>query len=135
LLYGVGDLRRDGQPLVLVEGEFDVVTLWQEARGVVDAASILGAGNRLRSECLEVIACYPLVLVAYDSDGAGQRGAKMILEQLTENGVTAVQIHVPFGGDVNGFHQNGGDLRNWLKETVLRKVKMSMRSTAIGLGK
>lgn len=111
-LYGADKLQ--GTPLLLFcEGEFDALLAWQELHDLVDVVTMGGSmkgSSGLPGRWLVHLAPYRAILVAYDADGSGQRGAKMLTQQSSR----VHSITVPAGGDIVGFWQQGGDLRAWL---------------------
>lgn len=73
-LFGVGALPDDlGAPVVICEGELDVVAFWAFGweRGVVSGTS--GAGS-WKEEWLDALEPYEHFVVAYDADAAGEEG-------------------------------------------------------------
>jgi hypothetical protein len=115
-LFGVDDLRSDGRPLLLCEGERDAMLASQELSDLADVATLGGAGRRnLGHWALWLLPCRQ-ILAAYDADAAGYEGAAY-LASLMER-VQAVRV--PHGGDLTGFHVGGGNLRDWLCERLER---------------
>lgn len=108
-LVGV-DLWGGKTALVLCEGEFDAMILWQQAADLVDVATLAGAGKGLPLRWLVKLLSYKCILAAYDADGAGQKGAARLADLSRR-----VRIIKPLEGkDVNDFHLAGGDLHAWI---------------------
>ena len=129
-LFGADYLRANGRPLLLCEGERDCLLTWQELGGLVDAATLGGAGKRHLGRWRLWLLPYKQVLVVYDSDTAGRCGAA----SLEEMNPRTVSIPLPHGSDLTDFHVNGGDLRTWLACHVGRaKSRASLEAEAAAL--
>ena len=109
-LFGVDDLRGDGRPLLLCEGERDAMLASQELSDLVDVATLGGAGRRNLGHWALWLLPYRLILAAYDADAAGYEGAAY-LASLMER---VRGIRVPHGEDLTDFQASGGDLQVWL---------------------
>ncbi len=108
LMYG-GNLFQDRDVLVLVEGEFDCMLLRQEAGDLVDVATF-GSASKPIGETWEFLAPYSRILVAYDNDEEGEKGAARLLSESDR----FCQLRVPEGNDVTEFWKADGDLRQWI---------------------
>lgn len=106
-----------GRPIVLVEGEFDAILLWQEAGDLADVATLGSASKPLDTQSMRLLWPYPRVLVAYDADEAGDRGAADILERLGR-ARRASSPAAPPGKDLTDAHRQGVDLRAWLTASM-----------------
>lgn len=84
--------------LVLVEGPFDMLNLWD--KGLTNVASILGANtfNKAKLDLLKLQGLRQIVTV-YDGDTAGQTAAKEVLELCERENVSAESIDLPDGLD------------------------------------
>jgi DNA primase len=70
--------RRADKPAILTEGEFDALLLWQEA-GDLFGVAMLGSCNRgVSAKALRYLLGCPRLLVAYDVDAEGERGAERL---------------------------------------------------------
>lgn len=99
-----------GKPvLLLAESEFDAILAWQEARDLLDVATLGGAGKHLSTRWIPRLLSYRRILVAYDLDAPGQHGANKLAQLSHRLDV----CHPPFG-DLCDFHVTGGDLRSWV---------------------
>jgi archaellum biogenesis ATPase FlaH len=81
-LYGVETLRADkARPVYVTEGELDVVSLWQ--LGVRDnvVSGTAGAGT-WQDDWLDALEPYRNIVLCYDADDAGERGAKNVADRL-----------------------------------------------------
>jgi len=108
-LYGVDTLTA-GLPAVLVEGEFDAMLLYQEAGDLVGVATLGSASKTLGDRWLPYLLPIPTLLVAYDTDQAGENGAGA----LTSLTARARRIKPLGGKDVTDFWKEGGNLRAWV---------------------
>ena len=98
---------RNCHELVLVEGLFDWVSLWQA--GFRNVTCSLGT-------CLNATQFHQLcdatrtVYLAFDSDanGSGQRAAHQIAQRLWAHRVEAFPVQLPDGHDPNSFFVHGG---------------------------
>lgn len=108
-LFGVDHLA--GQSVLLLgEGEFDVMLLWQETRQLVDVATLGSCSAAMTEQLLWEVMLYRRLLVAYDDDTGGESGA-LKLQTLSRR---ITRIRPPSGGDVTDFHRGGGSLTDWI---------------------
>lgn len=112
-LFGAEDLGNEGRLLLLAEGEFDMMLAKQEIGDLVDVAALCGAAKSIPTRWLPYLIPHSRVLVAYDDDEAGRKGAA----KLTAQSRRIVRIAVA-GGDLTDFHTSGGDLRGWLASEI-----------------
>jgi len=119
-LFGADDLRGDGRPLLVCEGEFDAMLAWQELRGLADVCALKTGKAGLPSNWIPWLLPYSLILVAYDVDGNGA-GDKMAAAwpELTRR---ARRVRVPEGSDLTDFYNLGGDLPAWVGYQVGQNV-------------
>jgi hypothetical protein len=108
VLYGA-NLFQNRDVLVLVEGEFDCMLLRQEAGDLVDVAT-LGSASKPIGEAWEFLAPYSRILVVYDNDDEGEKGAARLLSESDRFS----QLRVPGGNDITEFWRAGGDLHQWI---------------------
>jgi len=99
--------------VILVEGLFDLVVLWQA--GFRNATCALGSHlntRQLRQLCDGVPRT---VYLAFDSDanGSGQQTALRLSRRLRQQGATALRVQLPDGHDPNSFFVDGGDGRQF----------------------
>ena len=97
--------------MLLCEGERDALLAIQEVSDLVDVATLGGAGRRNLGAWALWLLPYPLILAAYDTDGAGNEGATYLTTLFRR----VQRIRVPHGGDLTGFYAGGGQLRTWLQ--------------------
>jgi hypothetical protein len=76
-----GESHLQARPaLVVVEGEFDAMLLWQIAGDLVDVVTLGGASTRLSSDDLFLLASYTHITAAHDNDDAGANARRQLLE-------------------------------------------------------
>jgi very-short-patch-repair endonuclease len=114
-IFGADELTSGGLAL-FVEGEFDAMLAWQELHDVI-AVCTLGSAANLPDLATwgPWLAPLDVILAAYDSDAAGERGAAA-LQSLSER-VTRVSLP-PGAKDINEYILQGGQLWPWLKAIV-----------------
>jgi DNA primase len=123
-LYGADALEKADVAL-FCEGEFDALLVGQEAGSLVTAVTLGSAVNPLAARWLgELIHCR-LLLVAYDHDEAGRRGAR----RLRKISPRFHAITVPHGNDIGDFFLNGGDIYAWIDEQLHLLLAMPERLT------
>jgi DNA primase len=114
-LFNAEDLPT-GNVALIVEGEINAMTAFQEINDVVAVASVGSATNRIGLAVWGPYLFYPkLILVTYDEDHAGSAGKESLLS-LSEKCVSApLPSHHE---DLNEFYCNGGDLWKWIEEIL-----------------
>jgi DNA primase len=107
-----GETLEGAKAVLFCEGEFDALVAHQEAGSLVAAVSLGSAGNTLSDRWIIDLVTVPLILVAYDVDPAGLKGASRL--QSLSNRVHTIQV--PKGKDITEFHQQSeeGDVFAWL---------------------
>lgn len=111
----LADHIQPGLLLVLTEGEFDALTVWQVGWGEVSSASIGSASNcRINRRWFGKLLATPRLLICMDADEAGEKAASeiAILSQAVK------RVQVPLGKDLNEFYRLASEetVRDWLKE-------------------
>jgi len=101
--------------LILVEGEPDLITAWQEVKDVADVATLGGATGALSREDALYIASYSRVLAIYDPDPAGQKGLSKLTGQMSR--IQALKPPLA-DGDITDFCMMGGCLRCYLSGLI-----------------
>ena len=112
-LYLADSLRLKRSAVVLVEGEFDALSLAQECG---DLVAVVAAGTTQGSHTPRWVARLsspPRVLVAFDAEEQGDRAATWWMERL-EN---AERLR-PLWKDANQMLQDGADLRAWVASAL-----------------
>jgi hypothetical protein len=97
--------------LILVEGEFDVMLLWEHCPDFCDASTLGGARAKFDVLDLALLTHYLAVLVVHDDDQAGEEGRKYIASLQARIG-RIISIPPP-AHDLTDFWKSGGDLRAW----------------------
>lgn len=115
------DVLRGARAVLFCEGEFDTLLAHQEAGDLVSAVTLGSAANRLNHRWLADLVSVPLILLAYDVDEAGEKGAAR-LRSLSRR---MHPVRVPWGKDLTEFHQQGGDLHSWLARE-LRQIRQQL---------
>lgn len=112
-LYNAANL--EGHETVLfVEGEFDALLAEQECGGLVGVATLGSASGALNPHWLPLLLHCKTILIAYDADEAGMKGAAR-LQALTAR---ARPIKLPHGKDITEFFLRGGDIRQWVESQL-----------------
>lgn len=101
--------------IILVEGEPDLVTAWQELHRLVDVATLGGANNRPNRADAIYLARYKRILAVYDPDLAGQQGLASLRETIGRVEPIAPPLH---DGDLTDYYlQNGwGSLLSYIQK-------------------
>ena len=93
----------DGQPeIILCEALIDALTFW--AAGYRNATSCYGV-NGMTEELLGVLKTCGArrILIAFDRDDAGDRGAEAVSQRLTAEGLDCFRLLFPKGMDANAY--------------------------------
>ncbi|MDA8215112.1 MAG: toprim domain-containing protein [Nitrospiraceae bacterium] len=116
ILFNQDCLEEKFNEIFMVEGELDAIALFSQGyRNVV--ATTIGAGG-FKPEWVDMLADIPRINIIYDSDEAGQRGAKEIARRLGLDRCFNVLLPVK---DVNDFFMSGGDKVEF--ETLISKAE------------
>ncbi len=117
-LFGVDSLT--GKPVVvLCEGEFDALLLWQETHDLIDVVAVGGAGQHLTPHILAPLVHAPQWWLAFDQDQPGNKGAAW----WTAFSARVRVVRPPSGNDLTDFHVAGGDLRAWVQGLLTELVR------------
>ena len=110
VLYN-GDALTCSHSAVLVEGEFDALSIESQAGDLVTVVATGSTQGARRAKWIARLAVTPLVLVAFDSDanGAGDQAAKYWLEVLKN-----ARRWRPWWNDANTLLQDNVDVRSWI---------------------
>jgi DNA primase len=107
--------HQDRDTIVLVEGEPDLVTAWQELHRAVDVATLGGANSRPTRADAIYLTRYKRVLAIYDPDLAGQQGLASLKETIGR--IEPIPSPVNDGDLTDYFLQNGwGSLLSYLQK-------------------
>jgi hypothetical protein len=108
-LYNADALARD-QPVILLEGEIDCLTVIQAAGDLVVPVATGSVSGSRRPRWLARLARASTVLVALDADRAGDANTRYWLQVLPN-----ARRWRPFWADANQMARDGVDLRSWIK--------------------
>jgi len=96
------DALAASKEVILCEALFDAMTFWVAGhRHVITSYGVTGFTDAHRA----ALRAYGTerVLVAYDGDEAGERGAERVAEELTRMGIECYRVHFPRGLDANAY--------------------------------
>jgi hypothetical protein len=127
-LYG-GDLIRAGQPVIIVEGEFDALIGNQHASELATFVTIGSASNTVTDATRERLEVAARIIAAPDNDKAGDGGAKRITDALP----LAMVATIPTGKDVTEFVTSGGDVRQWVSEALSTSPALTLAALPDGV--
>jgi len=105
-------------PALICEGEIDAMTVWQEASDLVLPLATGGTQNAHLSRWVARLARLPLVLIAFDTDAAGEATVQWWLECLKNAVVWPPTCH-----DINDMLTRGEDVRRWIQEGLMNGRK------------
>lgn len=105
------DAVRPGQPLVIVEGEFDAALLGERLEGVASVVTFGGAGSRPEPSALRRLLSASPWFIATDGDAAGEKAAALWP-------ASARRVRPPLGKDWCETARHGVDLRRWWIDVV-----------------
>ena len=102
--------------LILAEGEFDVMLLWEYCPDFCDAGTLGGAGAKFDALDFALLTRYLAVLVVHDDDQAGEEGRRYIAN--LQSRIRRIIPVSPPAHDLTDFWKSGGDLRAWAAKHV-----------------
>lgn len=112
-IYGVETL--ESKQAILLEAELDALLAWQECRQDIGFLA-LPAGSNFKLAWDASLRGLDRLLVAYDNDEPGRSAAQRLQELSPSFFVPAKAF--PNGKDLTEYHQLGGDINQWIKETT-----------------
>ena len=112
-LFGA-DTIANHDTVVVTEGEFDAILLHQEAGDLIGVVTLGIAAARLPDAWVPHLLGVQRLLVAYDTDVAGARGAAR-WESVSPRAERIVPLE---GKDVTDFYLAGGDIRAWVQIAI-----------------
>jgi DNA primase len=124
-LYGASQLA-EREVAIFCEGEFDALLARQEAGELTAAVTLSSATAILSSRWYAELTHCHTILVAYDRDTAGEKGANRLLS-LSPRFHT---IQIPHGKDISDFFLHGGDLYGWLDTCIAFLTKLTKEGNA-----
>lgn len=116
--------------LVLTEGEWDAMLLWEYGLDLCDVGTLGGASTKPDLLDLSLLTRYLAVLVIHDDDKAGDEGRQSVAR--LQQRFPRVQSIQPPAHDLTDFWKAGGDpslssgqaLRSWLAEQVSEALEI-----------
>jgi replicative DNA helicase len=96
-----GDALEGVEEVFLCEGEIDTLTLWQE--GIKNAAGVTVGSGSFLPEWVDQLRGVKKIILCYDPDAAGQKGAREVARRLGYDRVFNILLS---GGDINEYFQN-----------------------------
>jgi hypothetical protein len=97
--------------LILTEGEWDTMILWENCMDLCDAGTIGGAQSKFDLLDLALLTRYQKIFVVHDDDKAGDQGRDYIasLKAISPR----IESIIPPAHDLTDFWRAGGDVRAW----------------------
>jgi hypothetical protein len=97
--------------LILTEGEWDTMILWENCMDLCDAGTIGGAQSKFDLLDLALLTRYQKIFVVHDDDKAGDKGREYIdsLKAISPR----IESIIPPAHDLTDFWRLGGDVRDW----------------------
>ena len=115
--------------LMLVEGEWDAMLIWEHCADLCDVATLGGAQSKFDSFDLALLTCYSTVLVVHDDDRAGALGREYIAS--LQAMISRLRPVLPPAHDLTDFWKAGGDLREWTARHVSAALEDALTGTKI----
>lgn len=112
-LYGADQLA-DRDIALFCEGEFDALLARQEVGHIAAVVTLSSATAILNLRWYAELTHCHTILVAYDSDAAGEKGANRLLSLSPR----FRSIELPAGKDITEFYVKGGDIYHWIEQTL-----------------
>jgi hypothetical protein len=107
--------------LILTEGEWDTMLLWEHCADLCDAGTIGGAQSRFDLLDLALLTGYQKIFVVHDDDKAGDKGRDYIASMKAIS--PRIESISPPSHDLTDFWRVGGDLRVWVAEYVTQALQ------------
>ena len=96
------DALATSKEIILCEALFDAMTFWAAGfRHVITSYGVSGFTDAHRAALRRYGT--ERVLIAYDADEAGDRGAEHVADELTRMGIACYRVHFPRGLDANAY--------------------------------
>ena len=106
--------------LILTEGEWDAMLLWEHCADLCDMGTIGGAQAKFSALDLTLLTRYLAILVVHDDDKAGAKGREYISE-LRKISERIISVPPP-AHDLTEYWKAGGDLRGWVATQVSKTL-------------
>ena len=106
-LYG-WDCAGSCQTVIVVEGLFDLASLWQA--GFTNAVALLGSqfNRRQQAQLCDGRARTVYLCLDADENGSGPCAARLWSQRLAKTGLRVLRVQLPEGYDPNRFFVEGG---------------------------
>lgn len=115
--------------MMLTEGEFDAMLLWEYCADFCDAGTLGGACAKFDALDLAQLTRYLGVLAVHDDDQAGGAGREYITTLKAQTGRIASIL--PPAHDLTDFWKAGGDVRAWAAGHVTRALEEALKGTQL----
>lgn len=111
-LYLVDDVRA-GQPVMIVEGEFDALSVRQEAGSLIACVATGSTKRGYTHRWLTLLNNCPTILQSFDDDEGGKQGARRWQHTFPE---TQIMRWLPAAHDANEMLTSDISIRYWVKQ-------------------
>jgi len=120
ILFGI-DWAAHLPVLILTEGEWDTMILWDHAMDLCYAGTIGGAQSKFDLLDLALLTRYQKIFVVHDDDNAGDKGRAYIasLKAISPR----IESITPPAHDLTDFWKSGGDLWKWVSGYVVSALQ------------
>jgi twinkle protein len=106
ILFNGDIIEENLEEIFITEGELDAVTLWDQGiKNIVTGTT--GAGS-FESSWIDQLAKVRRIVLCYDGDEAGEKGARELARRLGYD--RCFKVVLPDGQDVNDFFTSGHDI-------------------------
>jgi DNA primase len=112
-LYGADELA-SREVALFCEGEFDALLARQEAGSLISPVTLSSATAILSSRWYAELTHCHTILVAYDRDAAGEKGANRLLSLSPR----FRPVEIPAGKDITEFYMKDGDVYHWINHAL-----------------
>lgn len=119
--------------MILCEALIDALTVY--AAGFTHVTSAYGAGG-FTDDILQAFVRHGVkrVLIAYDRDAAGDKGAAKVAEVLAAHGIEAYRVRLPHGMDINAYALSVADPAEGLAEMFRSAIWMDIAAPVATAG-
>lgn len=115
-LYGSLNSFSTTQPVFIVEGEFDALSLMELGKEVIALGSVSSVPRFLKTVADSAKPKHPFI-VALDNDSSGQKAAVRVIEGLREQGLVVVD-----GSDVAGSYKDANEALVYERDVFEQRV-------------
>jgi DNA primase len=116
--------------LLLVEGEWDAMLVWEYAPDLCDSATLGGASAKLDLLDLSLLTRYAAILAVYDDDAAGDEARAYIAD--LQKKIPRLKTIPPPAHDLSDYWKSGSEqaLRKWIARQVSTVLQQAMTPAA-----